>query len=75
MRGHSRKRRNRWRRNWRIPEPGLVNIVGGCCGTTPAHIRAIAKWPRETPARPAQPSHRAYFSGIELVEARTPIAR
>jgi 5-methyltetrahydrofolate--homocysteine methyltransferase len=23
-------------------EKGLVNIVGGCCGTTPAHIRAIA---------------------------------
>src|SRR5205085_2584940 len=22
---------------------GLVNIVGGCCGTTPAHIRAIAR--------------------------------
>jgi 5-methyltetrahydrofolate--homocysteine methyltransferase len=22
---------------------GLVNMVGGCCGTTPAHIRAIAK--------------------------------
>jgi 5-methyltetrahydrofolate--homocysteine methyltransferase len=22
---------------------GLVNIVGGCCGTTPAHIRAIAE--------------------------------
>lgn len=22
---------------------GLVNLVGGCCGTTPAHIRAIAK--------------------------------
>src|SRR6185437_12504028 len=21
---------------------GLVNIVGGCCGSTPAHIRAIA---------------------------------
>ena len=21
---------------------GLVNVVGGCCGTTPAHIRAIA---------------------------------
>src|SRR5205809_6099434 len=33
---------------------GLVNIVGGCCGTTPAHIRAIAaavkgKPPREMP--------------------------
>ena len=24
-------------------EKGLVNIVGGCCGTTPAHISAIAK--------------------------------
>ena len=22
---------------------GLVNLVGGCCGTTPAHIAAIAK--------------------------------
>ena len=22
---------------------GLVNIVGGCCGTTPEHISAIAK--------------------------------
>lgn len=33
---------------------GLVNIVGGCCGTTPAHIRAIADAvdgvsPREVP--------------------------
>ena len=24
-------------------EDGLVNIVGGCCGTTPAHVRAIAE--------------------------------
>ncbi len=24
-------------------EKGLVNILGGCCGTTPAHIRAIAE--------------------------------
>ncbi|KAK3879260.1 hypothetical protein Pcinc_016153, partial [Petrolisthes cinctipes] len=24
-------------------EDGLVNVVGGCCGTTPAHIRAIAE--------------------------------
>ena len=26
----------------RFAEEGLVNIVGGCCGTTPDHIRAIA---------------------------------
>jgi 5-methyltetrahydrofolate--homocysteine methyltransferase len=36
---------------------GLVNVVGGCCGTTPAHIHAIAqavigKAPREIPAPP-----------------------
>ncbi len=24
-------------------EAGLVNVVGGCCGSTPAHIRAIAE--------------------------------
>lgn len=23
-------------------ESGLINITGGCCGTTPDHIRAIA---------------------------------
>ncbi|MGD1050761.1 MAG: homocysteine S-methyltransferase family protein [Solirubrobacteraceae bacterium] len=30
---------------------GLVNIVGGCCGTTPAHIRAIADAVRGLPPR------------------------
>ena len=24
-------------------ESGLVNIIGGCCGTTPAHIAAMAR--------------------------------
>ncbi|WP_029032350.1 methionine synthase [Salinarimonas rosea] len=38
-------------------EAGLVNMVGGCCGTTPAHIRAIAeavegKAPRTVVERP-----------------------
>jgi 5-methyltetrahydrofolate--homocysteine methyltransferase len=30
---------------------GLVNIVGGCCGTTPDHIRAIAAAVRDKPPR------------------------
>ncbi len=30
---------------------GFVNIVGGCCGTTPAHIRAIAAAVRDLPPR------------------------
>ncbi|MEE9434958.1 MAG: homocysteine S-methyltransferase family protein [Sphingorhabdus sp.] len=38
-------------------DDGLVNIVGGCCGTTPAHIAAIAntvadRAPREIPETP-----------------------
>ena len=52
-------------RNRRAPaefaEAGLVDIVGGCCGTTPDHIRAIAEAvagirPRTagTPARPGE---------------------
>ncbi len=39
-------------------DAGLVNVVGGCCGSTPAHIRAIAeavkgKKPRAIPERRA----------------------
>jgi 5-methyltetrahydrofolate--homocysteine methyltransferase len=30
---------------------GFVNIVGGCCGTTPAHIRAIAEAVKQLPPR------------------------
>jgi 5-methyltetrahydrofolate--homocysteine methyltransferase len=30
---------------------GFVNIVGGCCGTTPDHIRAIAAAVRGVPPR------------------------
>ncbi len=37
---------------------GFVNIVGGCCGTTPAHIRAIAEAVKDLPPRriPTQPT-------------------
>ena len=36
-------------REW--AEQGWLNIVGGCCGTTPAHIRAIAEAVRDCPPR------------------------
>ena len=32
-------------------QSGFVNLVGGCCGTTPAHIRAIAEAVRSLPPR------------------------
>ena len=37
---------------------GLVNIVGGCCGTTPEHIAAIRQQVEPLPARAVQ---RAFF--------------
>ena len=32
-------------------EEGLLNVVGGCCGTTPEHVRAIAETVRDLPPR------------------------
>ncbi|HZN96769.1 MAG TPA: homocysteine S-methyltransferase family protein, partial [Gemmatimonadales bacterium] len=47
-------------------ESGLVNLVGGCCGTTPAHIKAIAEAVRDLPPRsPAAPQPRLRLSGLE----------
>jgi 5-methyltetrahydrofolate--homocysteine methyltransferase len=47
-------------------EEGLVNIVGGCCGTTPAHIAAIAGTVRDCTPRavPASPSS-TLLAGLE----------
>jgi 5-methyltetrahydrofolate--homocysteine methyltransferase len=50
-------------------EDGLVNLVGGCCGTTPEHTRAIARAveglpPRHIPARDTRPR----FSGLDPFE-------
>ena len=47
-------------------EQGIVNVVGGCCGTTPDHIAAIAKAvadfpPRRIPER----RRRTLLAGIE----------
>lgn len=45
---------------------GLVNIVGGCCGTTPAHIEAIAKRVASSaPRTPAQPERLCRLAGLD----------
>src|SRR6204780_5242070 len=54
----------------RFADRGWLNMVGGCCGTTEKHIRAIAQMAEgKKPRRPAEPNHRAVYSGIELIEA------
>jgi 5-methyltetrahydrofolate--homocysteine methyltransferase len=47
-------------------ESGLVNIVGGCCGTTPSHIAAIAGAARDSTPR-AVPAARSgtLLAGLE----------
>jgi len=50
---------------------GFLNIVGGCCGTTPAHIAAIAEAVRGMPPRrvPAVEPH-TRLSGLEPLTIR-----
>src|SRR2546430_12214008 len=49
---------------------GWLNIVGGCCGTTEQHIRAIAQMVEGKKPRPRPTEgHRAIYSGIDAIEA------
>jgi 5-methyltetrahydrofolate--homocysteine methyltransferase len=62
-------------------EQGLVNIAGGCCGTTPAHIAAIAEMAKNYSPRkcnspptadfPPEPfrgvTRRSYLAGLEAL--------
>ena len=60
-------------------ESGFLNIVGGCCGTTPDHIRAISKAVEGLPPRPdpksranpqSQIPNPARFAGLEVLTIR-----
>lgn len=56
-------------------QEGWVNILGGCCGTTPAHIAAVREAIRGAkPHMRNRPDGRTYFSGLELlaVDSRRP---
>jgi 5-methyltetrahydrofolate--homocysteine methyltransferase len=52
-------------------DEGLVNIVGGCCGTTPAHIAQYPAIVRgATPRRPRAKSTCLRLSGLERLEVK-----
>ena len=59
-------------------ESGFVNLLGGCCGTTPDHIRAIAGAVTNLPPRPRQQrasrssatQRFTQFSGLETLTIR-----
>jgi 5-methyltetrahydrofolate--homocysteine methyltransferase len=49
-----------------LAQDGFLNVVGGCCGTTPEHIRAIADLVGPVPPHhPPEPPALSRFSGLE----------
>ena len=51
-------------REW--AESGFLNIIGGCCGTTPAHIKAISEAVAEFPPRQVpKRAHKTRLAGLE----------
>ena len=53
----------------RFVNNGWLNLVGGCCGTTPDHIRAIARMVEGREPRRHRPARKSFYSGLDLVEA------
>ena len=52
-------------------EEGLVNIIGGCCGTTPAHISRYPELVKGAkPHIPAPKPDCLWLSGLELLEVK-----
>ena len=52
-------------------EEGLVNVIGGCCGTTPEHIKALATLKLGKVHIPVPQSENMWLSGLELMEVRS----
>ena len=51
-----------------MAKEGLINIAGGCCGTTPEHIRAIANALKNIPPRKVPtPTHQLKVSGLDTI--------
>jgi 5-methyltetrahydrofolate--homocysteine methyltransferase len=53
-------------------ESGFVNVVGGCCGTTPDHVRAVAAAVADVPPRPLPVPAERYtrLAGLETLTIR-----
>jgi len=50
---------------------GFLNIVGGCCGTTPEHIKRIAEIAKNAkPRKKPEADHLMHLSGLEPVTLR-----
>ena len=70
--GTTRRRRDDAAQLGELARAGLVNIVGGCCGTTPEHIAAIADAVAGVPAA-RDPEHRATRRRARRASSRSTI--
>ena len=52
----------------RFVENDWVNLIGGCCGTEPAHIARFAEIVRDRPPRALPAYRRTFVSGIDFLE-------
>jgi 5-methyltetrahydrofolate--homocysteine methyltransferase len=52
----------------RFLQEGWVNLLGGCCGTTPAHIEALSLLAQKHNPRVATVSRSSYLSGVDFLE-------
>jgi 5-methyltetrahydrofolate--homocysteine methyltransferase len=52
-------------------QSGFLNVVGGCCGTTPDHVRAVGEAVAGVPPRrPPAPERLTHLSGLEMLTIR-----
>jgi 5-methyltetrahydrofolate--homocysteine methyltransferase len=57
---------------------GLINIIGGCCGSTPSHIAAIAEKARNYEPRAFLGTHtfsKTIFAGTDILEIDLPACK
>ncbi len=55
-------------------DEGLVNIIGGCCGTTPEHLALLSTLTSARPHVPVPQPHNLWLSGLELLEVTPEVA-
>lgn len=52
----------------KFADNGWINLLGGCCGTTPAHIQAIVEMVKDKKPRIPQSKAKCHISGIDYLE-------
>ena len=52
----------------RFLQHGWINLLGGCCGTTPEHIRVLSELAAKYPPRKPSAERRSVLSGIDYLE-------